>query len=185
MNAVVLPRDTLSQSAQFGISLQHHLYRICPYVLLQHFLVSPGRRESVNIQMENSRKGKCTCRDSNLRHRFAKQMEITRTSHHAIAPSSKKKTAQWRTSSTHVSIHTGVIGRCFHVHLAHQIHGANLNSLLFPEGQPMTLVETPNPRCQWTMILQRMKEGSENKFNEKSPKSKCTCRDSNLRHQFT
>ena len=25
-----------------------------------------------------------------------------------------------------------------------------------------------------------MKEGSEKKFNEKSPKSKCTCRDSNL-----
>ena len=29
-----------------------------------------------------------------------------------------------------------------------------------------------------------MKEGSENKFNEKSPKSKRTCRDSNLRNRF-
>ena len=37
----------------------------------------------------------------------------------------KKKTAQWRTYSTLDSIHTGVIGRCCHVHLKHQIHGAN------------------------------------------------------------
>ena len=32
--------------------------------------------------MEKSPKGKCTCRDSNLRHRFAKQTEIMRTIHH-------------------------------------------------------------------------------------------------------
>ena len=77
----------------------------------------------------------------------------------------KKKMAQRRTSSTHDSIHTGVIGRCFHVHLAHQINGANASSLLFPEGQPIRLVETPNPRCQWMMIFHRKKEGSENKYN--------------------
>ena len=34
-------------------------------------------------------------------------------------------------------------------------------------------------------IYHRKKEGSENKFNEKSPKDKCTCQDSNLRHRFT
>ena len=64
----------------------------------------------------------------------------------------QKKMAQWLTSSTHESIHTGVMGRCFHVHLAHPIHGANANSLLFPEGQPIRLVETPNPSCQWKTI---------------------------------
>ena len=37
----------------------------------------------------------------------------------------KKKTARWRTSSALDSIHTEVIGRCYHVHLKHQIHGAN------------------------------------------------------------
>ena len=41
--------------------------------------------------MEKSPKGKCTCQDSNLRHRFAWQIEITRTFHHAAAPSSKKR----------------------------------------------------------------------------------------------
>ena len=97
----------------------------------------------------------------------------------------QKKMAQRRTSSTHDSIHTGVIGRCFHAHLAHQTHGANATSLLFSEGQPIRLVETPNPRCQWMMIFHRKKEGSENKYNEKSPKGKCMCRDSNLRHRFT
>ena len=67
----------------------------------------------------------------------------------------QKKTAQWRTSSALDSIHLGVIGRCYHVHLKHQIHGANLkNSLLFPEGQPI-LVETPNPRCQLDDFIQR------------------------------
>ena len=33
-------------------------------------------------------------------------------------------------------------------------------------------------------IYHRKKEGSENKFNGKSPKGKCTCRDSNLPHRF-
>ena len=35
-------------------------------------------------------KGKSTHRDSNLQHRFAYQIEITRTIHHATAPSSNK-----------------------------------------------------------------------------------------------
>ena len=43
----------------------------------------------------------------------------------------------------------------------------NTNSLLFPEGQPIRLDETPNPRCRWKMISQRKKEGSENKFQRK------------------
>ena len=94
-----------------------------------------------------------------------------------------KKTAQWRTSSTHDSVHTGVIGRWFHVHLAHQIHGANASSLLFPEGQPIRLVETPYPRCQWMMIKER-KKGARINSMKKSPRGKCTCRDLNLQHWF-
>ena len=66
--------------------------------------------------------------------------------------------AQWRTSSTHDSIHIGVIGRCFNVHLTYQIHGANASSPLFPKGQPIRLVETSYERCQGMMILQRKKE---------------------------
>ena len=38
----------------------------------------------------------------------------------------KRKMARRWTSSTHDTIHTGVIGRCFHVHLMHQIHGVML-----------------------------------------------------------
>ena len=49
----------------------------------------------------------------------------------------------------------------FHVRLAHQIHGANATYLLLPEGQPIRLVETPNPRCQWMTIFHSRKEGSE------------------------
>ena len=56
----------------------------------------------------------------------------------------QKMTAQGRTSSTHDSIHTGVIGRCLHVHLTHQIHGV---ADLFPRCRRATseTVEAPNP----------------------------------------
>ena len=193
--------------------------------------------------MEKSPKGKCTCRDSNLWHRFAWRIEITCTIHHTFAPSSKKrrlddglpahmipstressedvymytwhtksmvwltfflasrgqpvkrlrrqihgakqeklkirrkkwvsintngkipegqvyvprleptasirladrnhahypsrpytilkkKMAQWRPSSTYDPIHTGVIGKCFHVHLMRQIHNTMLTPLV-------------------------------------------------------
>ena len=60
---------------------------------------------------------------------------------------SQKKMAQWRTSSTHDSIHTGLIGRCSHVHLTHQIHGV---ADVFPRSQRATsqTVEGTNPRRQ-------------------------------------
>ena len=35
----------------------------------------------------------------------------------------QRKMALWWTSSTYDQIHTGVIGRCLHVHLTHQISG--------------------------------------------------------------
>ena len=55
-----------------------------------------------------------------------------------------KSMAQWRTSSTHDSIHTGVIGRCLHVHLTHQIYGV---ADVFPHSHRATsqTVEAPNP----------------------------------------
>ena len=56
--------------------------------------------------------------------------------------SKKKKMAQWRTSSTHDSIHTGVIGRCFHVHLTHQIHGV---ADVFPRSRRATSQTVEEP----------------------------------------
>ena len=54
------------------------------------YIYTEGRRDSEYIEVNKSQKGKITRRDSNLRHRFAWQIEITRTNHHAIAPTSKK-----------------------------------------------------------------------------------------------
>ena len=53
---------------------------------------SEGRKGvRIKCKLENSPKYKCAGRDLNLRHRFAQQMEITRTIHYAVAPSSKKR----------------------------------------------------------------------------------------------
>ena len=120
----------------------------------------------IYIQVEKSQKGKCTCRDSNLRHRFALQTKITRTIHHAIAPSSKKKTAQWRTSSTHNSIHTGVIGRCCHVHLKHQIHGANWKTPFCSQKGNQYWLRHLIQGVNWTMLYKDRKKGV--RINSKS-----------------
>ena len=88
-----------------------------------------------------------------------------RTIHHTIALSSKKM-AQWRTFSTHDSIHMGVIGRFFRVHFTHQIHGGNMSSLLFPEGQQSDCLRHLIQGVNWTMLYKHRKKGV--RINSKS-----------------
>ena len=67
---------------------------------------------------EKSTKGKSTRRDSNLRHRFAWQIEITHTIHHAVAPSSKKDGSMTDFKHTQSDPH-GSHRKMLHVFLTH------------------------------------------------------------------
>ena len=72
---------------------------------------------------------------------------------------SQKKMAQWRTSSTHDSIQTGVFGRCCHVHLKHQIHGANGKTPFFsPKGNQYWLRHLIQG-VNWTILYKNRKKG--------------------------
>ena len=77
-----------------------------------------------------------------------------------------KKMAQWRTSSTHNLIHTGVIGRCCHVHLKHQIHGADWKTpFCSPKGKHYWLRH--QIQCvNWTILYKDRKKGV--RINSKS-----------------
>ena len=72
---------------------------------------------------------------------------------------SEQKMAQGRTSSTHDSIHTGVIGRCLHVHLTHRIHGV---ADVFSRSRSATseTVEAQNPWRQTREIINPEEEES-------------------------
>ena len=100
-------------------------------------------------------------------------MEITRTIHHAIAPSSKKRLLNNGLSSTHDSIHTGVIGS-FHIHLAHQIRGANASSPLFPEGQPVKWLKHQIHGAKQEKLYPQ-EEGSQYKYKLKNPRRASVC----------
>ena len=78
----------------------------------------------------------------------------------------RKKTPQWRTSSTLDSIHTGVIGRCCHVHLKHQIHGANWKTpFCSPKGNQYWLRHLIQG-VNWTILYKDRKKGV--RINSKS-----------------
>ena len=87
-------------------------------------------------------------------------LSITPLHHH------HKKMAQWRTSSSRNPIHTGVIGRCCHVHLKHQIHGANWKTpFCSPKGSQYWLRHLIQG-VNWTMLYKDRKKGV--RINSKS-----------------
>ena len=69
----------------------------------------------------------------------------------------------------HVSIHTGVIGRCLHVHLTHQIHDV---ADVFPRSRRATsqTVEAPNPWRQTREIINPKEKESQNINEWKNPR---------------
>ena len=82
-------------------------------------------------------------------------LSITPSHHHH-----DKMVRSW-TSRTHKPIHTGVIVRCCHVHLMHQIHGVFWH-LSCSQGQPVRWFRAPNPWCSHMIILK--KKGSQKKW---------------------
>ena len=67
----------------------------------------------------------------------------------------KGEMAQGRTSSTHVSIHTGVIGKCnLHIHLTHQNHGVAGRFSPLPKSWGfLPFVFKLTPFFLWIMII--------------------------------
>ena len=118
----------------FGVSLFLSLVSIYIYIQMEN-----PRRASVRAKTRTT--APIRLADRNLAHYPSRHCTVF-----------KKKTAQWQTSSTHDSIHTGVIGRCLHVHLTHQIHGVADLSPCSRRATSQT-VEVPNPWCEVQLLF--------------------------------
>ena len=92
--------------------------------------------------LKKSLKGKSTHRDSNLWHPFAWQIEIMRTIHHAIAPSSNKDGSMTDFKHTQSDPH-GSYWKMLHVLLTRLPPRCALTYFLAPEGQVVKRLRTP------------------------------------------